>query len=340
MKPDVLPYLCCPDCRADLRLADGTVSAPEIETGALQCTGCGKRFAIEHGVPVFVEKGPDESVEQTTAGFARNWNEFNDVILQNPQLNDELFRDWVAPIDPASFKGQVVLEPGCGMGRWLHVAAQYGPKALIGVDYSEIAYTAYRNVRDLPNAHVLRADIRRMPLKAAMDTIYCLGVVHHTPDPEGAFDACTTVMAPDGRMTVWVYGAENNAWITTFVDPVRKRVTSKLPHPVLSVVSKALAAQVYAAAWVHGKYFAESGFPYGPYFEHLRRYPFKYMEHIVYDHLVPEIANYIPKHELERWASKHGMPFSITSRNNNSWRVLLAKNQAVLDAVQTKRAAE
>lgn len=336
MKPDVLPYLACPSCRGDLELRDDAMSAADVQRGALRCGGCGATYPIEHGVPSFVPSTGEADVVQTTEGFARNWNAFNEVILANQDLNDELFRDWIAPVDPATFRGQVVLEPGCGMGRWLHVAARYQPKALIGVDYSPVAYTAHANTASLPNVHVLRADIRRLPLKAKMDTVYCLGVVHHTPDPEATFDALTTVMAPvsqggGGRMSVWVYGAENNGWITKLVDPVRKNVTSKLPHGVLHWISKGLALQVYGAATVYEKLFKNTGFPYGPYLEHLRRYPFQYMEHIVYDHLVPEIAHYIPREDLERWATKHELPFHLSSRNNNSWRLLVARSQRVLD---------
>jgi hypothetical protein len=64
------------------------------------------------------------------------------------------------------------------------------------------------------------------------------------------------------------------------------------------------------------------GVPYGEYLRYLRRYPFRYMSHIVYDHLVPEIAHYIPRAELEAWAHRRGMEFSISSRNGNSWRLL------------------
>ncbi len=331
MKIDVLQYLACPECKGDLALKDDTTRVGQVDRGVLQCGGCDAKYPIEHGVPVFVPVDGEKSVEQTTEGFARNWNEFNEIIVQNVELNDELFRDWVDPLNPASFEDQVVLEPGCGMGRWLKVAARYRPKALIGVDYSTVAYTAHKNTADQDRVHVLRADIRKLPLKPVMDTIFSLGVVHHTPDPEATFDAITTVLAPEGRMSVWVYGKENNGWITSLVDPIRKNFTSKLPHDVLYWVSKGLAAEVYGAAWVYERFFKESGFPYGPYLEHLRRYPFKYMEHIVYDHLVPEIAHYIPKHDLERWATKNGLAHNLSARNNNSWRLLVSRSQQVLD---------
>jgi SAM-dependent methyltransferase/uncharacterized protein YbaR (Trm112 family) len=331
VKTDVLPYLCCPACKADLSPVRDEMQGGQIARGALRCDGCATEYPIEHGVPSFVPQTDQQQVVQTTEGFARNWNAYNDVILEHAELNDELFRDWIAPLDPASFADEVVLEAGCGMGRWMHVAARYRPKALIGVDYSPVAYTAHANTASMDGVHVLRADIRRMPLKPLMDTIYCLGVVHHTPDPEASFGALAQAMADDGRMSVWVYGKENNEWITKLVDPLRKNVTSKLPHGLLALISKGLALEVYGAAWVYDRFFARTGFSYGAYLQHLRRYPFQYMEHIVYDHLVPEIAHYISREELEGWAARARLPFHLSARNDNSWRLLVAREQATLD---------
>lgn len=319
MKESLLEHLACPACARSLQLRALATVAGEIERGSLHCRDCELSWPIEDGVPNFVSAGGRTEIVQTTSGFAKNWQAFNDIILDNEELNDELFRDWIAPFRPEGFKGQLVLEPGCGMGRWMRIAHRYGPRALIGVDYSEVAYTAARNLRDLPNAHVVRADILRLPLRRKIDSIYCLGVVHHTPQPARTFDALVDVLAPNGTINCWVYGAEGNEWITRFVDPLRLHVTSRLPHPVLAAISKSLALGLYAGAALATK---ASWMPYGAYLRYLRRYPFRYMSHIVYDHLVPQIAHYIPRREVEAWATKHGMPHEISCRNGNSWRLL------------------
>lgn len=321
MRESLVSALACPDCRADLTIAEARLSGAQIEEGLLACSGCDRRFPIESGVPNFVPAADREDVVQTTSGFARNWDEFNDVILDCEKLNDELFRDWIAPLEPESMRGRLVLEPGCGMGRWLRVAANYGPRMLIGVDYSTIAYTAARNVRHLDNVHVVRGDILHLPLKSRIEVAYCLGVVHHTPEPERTFAAILDALAPAGVLTVWVYGAENNRWITRLVTPLRKHITSKLPHRVLGVLSILLALPVYLAV-------AASGWlplPYRQYLRYLRHYPFRYMTHIIYDHLVPEIAHYLPRAELERWIARDGLHGQLSARNGNSWRLLVSR---------------
>ncbi|MBS2025158.1 MAG: methyltransferase domain-containing protein [Deltaproteobacteria bacterium] len=330
MRPSLLEHLCCPACRAPLKLGEVKVDGGWIEEGSLTCTGCALVYGIEYGVPNFVEPRGRADVQQTTSGFARNWNAFNDIILEDEKLNDELFRDWILPMDPEVMRGKIVLEPGCGMGRWLRVAATYSPKILIGLDYSEVAYTAGRNTKDLENVHVVRADILRMPLKTKIELTYCLGVVHHTPEPSRTFDALVEAMSPAGAMCVWVYGKENNGWIHNFVTPMREHVTSRLPHGLLNVMSKVLAAQLYLMAGAYKLGLEKLGMPYADYLRYLRRYPFRYMEHIVYDHLVPQIAHYHSGPELEGWAKKNKLQYLLSPRNNNSWRLHVAWSQAQL----------
>jgi uncharacterized protein YbaR (Trm112 family) len=339
MRATLLEHLVCPDCLGALTLNAETVEGDWIDSGTLRCDTCKRSWPIEQGVPNFVAAADRSDVQQTTSGFARNWDEFNQVINSHKALNDELFRDWILPLDPECMRGKTVLEAGCGMGRWLWVASTYQPKALIGVDYSAIAYTAARNLRELPNAHIVRADILHMPLRREMELTYCLGVVHHTPEPGRTFDALVSKMADGGAMTVWVYGKEGNGWIHNVVTPLREKVTSKLPHPVLAGLSKMLAFQLYGAAAAYKLGLEKMGFPYAAYLAYLRRYPFKYMEHIVYDHLVPQIAHYHGRDELVTWAERNGLFYKLSPRNGNSWRLLVSRDRDLVPEAETPRAA-
>lgn len=337
MKLEALPYLCCPECRGDLTLADDTTRDGEVTKGSLRCAACDRAWPIVQGVPDFVGDGGTEDVVQTTSGFARNWNAYNQIIMSQGDLNDELFRDWIEPLDPGYFAGKVVLDAGCGMGRWLAVSAKYNPKALFGVDYSAVAHTAYENTRHLPNVHVLRGDLFKLPLKQQMDVTYCIGVLHHTPDPAGAFDAILSRTKDDGLVCAWVYGKEGNGWITHVVSPLREHVTSRLPDRALSALSTVLAHQLNLAGAVQERLPAGWTIPYGAYIKYLRRYPFDYMEHIVFDHLVPELAYYLPYEEVLRWATKNDLFHHITHRNENSWRMLASRSPDTLAAARGTR---
>jgi SAM-dependent methyltransferase len=334
MRESVLEYLCCPSCQGDLAMAVDERAGVHVMRGALACVKCGARARIVEGVPDFVtdpDVRRDELVEQTTNGFAVNWKRYSNVIMAQPALNDELFRGWIAPLQPESFGGRVVLDAGCGMGRWLAAAAPHGATPLIGFDYSEIAHAAFANTRHLKSVHVVRADIFRLPFKPVFDICYSLGVIHHTPNPEGAFAALLDVVKAEGVLAVWVYGKENNEWIERFVSPLRRLITSRMPDAALYALSKVLSLQLAAAAHGYARVFpTPTSFSYDAYTRHLIKYPREYLEHIVYDHLVPQLAQYLPRDEVEGWAKSRALPHSLTSRNANSWRLIAARSQEVL----------
>ena len=333
MRDALLEYLQCPFCEVALAVHGTRRDGAHIVGGTLTCPACGKQWPVVDGVPDFVRgasrNGP---VEQTTDGLSTNWKRYSDVIIAQPALNDELFRDWLAPLPPELFAGRSVLDAGCGMGRWLATAAPHAPGALVGFDYSDVAHAAYANTRYLENVHVMRADIFSLPLlKRAFDVCYSIGVVHHTPDPEGAFAALLDVVKEDGALSVWVYGKENNEWIENVITPLRRLVTSRMPDAALHALSKALAIQLALGARAFTKLFPEpTSFPYDAYTRHLAKYPREYLEHIVYDHLVPQLAQYLPRAEVERWATSRGLACCLTSRNDNSWRLLTARSEGAL----------
>jgi SAM-dependent methyltransferase len=218
------------------------------------------------------------------------------------------------------------------MGRWLTTAAPHAPRALIGFDYSDVVHTAYENSRHLKHVHIVRADIFRPPFrKRSVDVCYSIGVVHHTPDPEGAFASLLELVKDDGALSVWVYGQENNGWIEAAVTPLRERLTSKVPDPVLHGLSRVAALQLFAAAQVYARVFPQpTSFSYDAYTRHIAKYPRRYLEHIVYDHFVPQLAAYLPGDEVERWATARSLAHTLTARNANSWRLLVARNAEAL----------
>lgn len=58
MKPDLMEILCCPLCRADLKLTATRDQGGEILEGTLTCTKCATTFPIEDGIPNLLP--PDE----------------------------------------------------------------------------------------------------------------------------------------------------------------------------------------------------------------------------------------------------------------------------------------
>jgi SAM-dependent methyltransferase len=93
----------------------------------------------------------------------------------------------------------------------------------------------------------VQADIYQLPFAQSFDYAFSIGVLHHLPDPRGGFRSLASKVKPGGHISAWVYGAENNEWITRFVDPLREKFSSKIDRRALLHLSKAPTAMLYLA---------------------------------------------------------------------------------------------
>ena len=320
MKPSLLPLLACPACAGTLELrAEATVGA-EIESGVLRCASCAREYAILRGIPRLggVAAQPEEA-RRTVARFGWQWKEFRERL----QEYRASFLDWVQPLAEPDFEGAVVLDAGCGMGRFTELAAAMGAKAVVGVDLSQSVEVVQGMARQRENLHVVQADLLRLPFRKSFDLVYTLGVLHHLPSGADGFLSLLGCVRPGGRIHVWVYGYEGNEWLLRWVDPVRRAVTSRLPLPVLRVLAWLTAAPLHVALVLAYRRADRLPFrlPYAPYLTWLSRFPFRHTQQVVFDHLGAPIAHYYTRAELAGWFERaHLADVLITSRNANSWR--------------------
>lgn len=292
--------------------------------GALRCSACAASFPITRGIPRFAQLDEIESDKQATAAnFGWQWQYFTEEDTRYA----EQFLGWIAPVTPEFFRDKVVLEGGCGKGRHTQLAARWGAQDVVGIDLSEAVETAFVATRSLPNAHIIQADIYRLPLARKFDYAFSVGVLHHLPDPRGGFISLASKLKPGGYLSAWIYGAENNEWITRFVNPVRERITSQLDKRVLLQLSKVPAACMYLATKLvygplnrNGSSVAKRLF-YNDYFNAIAPFGWREQHLIVFDHLVAPTAFYIPRADFEEWWRELGArDVTISWHNKNSWR--------------------
>ena len=227
MKPALLPYLACPDCGSDIRLAasDG-LEEGEIRAGLLRCDACSADYPIREFIPRFVP------AENYARSFGFQWNTFRETQLDSywgiDASRQRLFDEtrW-----PPRMEGELVLEAGSGAGRFTGPAAMTGAD-IVTIDYSDAIDANRANNGRLPNVHFIQADIGRLPLKRGVfDKIFCMGVLQHCPDPDHAFLRLLPHAKPGGSIVVDVY---ERSWRTLFHGKYYLRtVTRHLPLPLL-----------------------------------------------------------------------------------------------------------
>ena len=325
MKRSLLEHLVCPSCHEGLALSATTSEGAEVMEGVLRCGGCGASYAVRRGVPRFVDAARAGESARTASAFGWEWQAFSRI----DDHHEQQFLDWIAPAGRNTFRGRVVLEGGCGKGRHTLLASRYGARAVIAVDLSDAVDVAFANTRGEPAAHIVQADLLRPPLRpGSCDYAFSVGVLHHLPDPSAGFVALASAVRPGGTVSVWVYGAENNAWIANIVSPLRIALTSRLPPRALHVLSWMLAVPLWLAlvtlyrparrpglAWMRRFLF------YYPYLSYISGFPFREIHHIVHDHLAAPVAHYLRREVVEEWYRSAGArDAQITWHNRNSWR--------------------
>jgi SAM-dependent methyltransferase/uncharacterized protein YbaR (Trm112 family) len=324
MKESLLDLLACPTCGGDILLAYASkYDGAEIIEAVLTCKKCTREYKVVRGVPRFADLGKIESDKAATAeNFGWQWTNFTQ---EDPKYKEQ-FLGWLKPVTQDFFKDKVVLEGGCGKGRHTKLAAEWGAKDVVGIDLGDGVESAFALTRDLPNAHIVQCDIFKLPLKKVFDYAFSIGVLHHTPDPKKAFISLAGKLKKGGHISAWVYGAENNEWITKYVNPVREGFTSKLSQPFLYQLSKLPTLSVflttklvYRPANIIAKPVAKKLF-YNDYLNHLGTFGWREQHNIVFDHLVAPTAFYISKDEFEEWWKDiKAEDVEIIWHNQNSW---------------------
>ena len=314
----------CPSCEGTLDLSITRSEDAEIMEGALSCASCSASFPITGGIPRFANLDQVESDKRATAeGFGWQWQHFT----QEDEKYEEQMLGWIAPVTQEFFRDKVVLEGGCGKGRHTQLAVRWGAREVIGIDLSVAVETAFAATRSLANTHIIQADIYHLPLARKFDYAFSIGVLHHLPDPRGGFVSLASKVKPGGSISAWIYGAENNEWITRFVNPVREKITSRIDQRALLQLSKIPAACVYLATKLIygplnrngsglGKYLF-----YNDYLSSIAPFGWREQHTIVFDHLVAPTAFYIPREEFETWWRDIGARDVVIGwHNKNSWR--------------------
>jgi SAM-dependent methyltransferase len=308
---------------------DTSLPWPEILEGSLTCKSCGQEYPIRKGVPRMTTGPLPEEVQQTVDGFGWEWNMFNEQIQDTYMTDKAHFLDFIYPTTDDFFEGKLVLDAGCGMGRFLKLGAGFGSSEIIGVDLSHSVEAAYRNTRALPNAHVVKADISNLPFVEKFDYIFSVGVLHHMQSPQEGFSQLARLLREKGTISVWVYSKENNGWVIHFLTPLRKHITSHLPKPVLFLLSHFLGLMLYICVKLIYKPANENRLglklgrllPYNDYLYYISRLNYASLVSVIFDHLVPQLASYVSKEELKSWFCEANLSdVMITSRNNMSWR--------------------
>ncbi len=224
----LLETLRCPSCRSAL--------TPSSDT--LFCARCNTTYPIVDGIPRLLlpamrdalnsEKGATSIEADTARSFGYEWHRF-------PEMYDEWekqFLNYMQPHAADFFPGKKILDAGCGNGRFAYYAAKYGAEVW-AIDLGPAVEVAHRNTQ-ARNVHVVQADLHNPPFGLeSFDFIYSIGVLHHLPNPEAAFQNLLQFLKPGGVVQIYLYWKPEQRPIKAAMlsgITAARRLTTRLPH--------------------------------------------------------------------------------------------------------------
>lgn len=246
--------------------------------------------------------------------FGYEWSKFHEIT---PEYEQQFLR-WVSPLKPQDFKNKIILDAGCGIGRNSLWPLKYGAKKVIAFDFDEkTVAVAKNNLFSYKNADVRYASIYDISYRNQFDVVMCIGVIHHLGNPREAIEHLIQAVKRGGILISWVYGYEGNEWIIRYINPIRK-VTSMIPIPVTYFITLTPSLILFLLLKIYRRRH--------PYLKLLSSFHFWHVHSIVFDQLLPKIANYWKKEDVEKlFYDKRLRQMRIMHTNGNSWTVIARK---------------
>jgi len=224
-------HLCCPKCRGNL-----THDPSQGDEGVLTCA-CGASFPVVRSIPRFVD------TDQYVGNFSFEWTTHRKTQLDtdDKRISEKRFAEQTG-LSPEDLDGKLVLDVGCGMGRYADIAVKWGA-TVIGVDLSLAVESAQANLGGTGMFQAVQASVFDLPFRDdTFDVIYSLGVLHHTPDCRKAFMCLPRLLKKNGALAVFLYSL--HTYPPNGIDEVRdrlyRRFTTKMNHRLLHAIFRVL----------------------------------------------------------------------------------------------------
>ena len=246
----LLETLRCPECRAELSSKTNGVES-------LTCARCNHSFPIVDGIPRLLlpamrdalrgessVTGKEEMQAETARSFGYEWHRFPEMYGEW----ERQFLDYMKPHAADFFPGKKILDAGCGNGRFAYYAAKYGAEVW-AIDLGPAVEVARRNT-ETRNVHVVQADLHNPPFAVeSFDFIYSIGVLHHLPDPEAAFQNLLHFLRPGGVVQIYLYWKPEQRPIKAAMlsgISAARRLTTRMPHGAVYALAYPTAAVAFA----------------------------------------------------------------------------------------------
>lgn len=152
-----------------------------------------------------------------TDSFSYQWNKFKYLQFESENVGKPMqghtMNMFLKICQVKTLKGKVVLDIGCGPGRFLEVSKMLGAAFIIGIDQNTRQAEEFFGITGekewVNGVVVVEGDINNMMnsniKKYSFDCIYSIGVLHHIENPQMAILHAYELLKPNGWLALAVY---------------------------------------------------------------------------------------------------------------------------------------
>ena len=183
-------------------------------------------------VASFVSEKESNLDKDTVDSFGEEWLKFNAFTAKEINIAGSQYFDIV---DHTMInKDTVVLDLGCGSGRWTKYIANK-VKLVEAVDPSSAIYSTVKLNEEEKNVRVTQASVSNIPFNDnTFNFVVCLGVLHHIPDTQQALIDVVKKLKTGGSILLYLYySLDNRGGLYKFVFNIStffRLIISKMPH--------------------------------------------------------------------------------------------------------------
>lgn len=184
------------------------------------------------------------SKEDVRRSFGEEWLLYSSFLPEHV----EEFEAYFDLISLNELNDKLVLDLGCGSGRWSSMIADYC-ETVVAIDFSDAIYAAEANLAGKENVLLIRADVTDLPFADdCSDFLFSLGVLHHLDQPCLPVARDLMRLAPEGLFYLY-YNLDNRPWYFRSLLAAVSRARHSLRHVRSDVarerISKGIAIGVY-----------------------------------------------------------------------------------------------
>lgn len=210
MKKTQEKYLICPACKNNLSYIEKS-DENDKSVPSLNCISCRKSYPIINGIPRFV------TWANYGDSFGFQWKRFSKIQMDsynNSGFSARRFQT-ITGWDEEQLAGKIVLDAGCGAGRFAEIVMQKYRANLVAFDLSNAVEACRDNLEHL-SPLICQASIYEPPFRVGFfDYVYSIGVIQHTPKPHDAIRSLCKLVKPGGQIGLWIYEFDWKIFIGT-----------------------------------------------------------------------------------------------------------------------------